>query len=295
MNLPEDVCNQALDAAAVDLVIGDLQEGTREAQVLLRAYQQCLLQLLRSANWNFTRKRATLQLLGDATGNTPNVGTAVVKPWVYEYALPPDCVKARFVPANVWPPNNLQVPGNISIPTTPIMTGLPNPQINRPQDVPAKFLVATDFNYPVEIVPNTEWWETPGISPEGRTVVLTNVYCADLVYTAYMRYPNVWDALFRAAFVSYLASEIVLPLAKDKKFGLVLRDKLVASVVEKLKQARIRDGDEGMPSANLSVDWMRTRTGGGGWGGTPWWGWGNSPGVFGYGWDMLSCSDGNTY
>ena len=113
-NLIADVVNQVLDAAGVDFTISDLEEGTLPAQKVLRAYGQCRDQLLRSANWAFARKEMHLTMLADATGQTPNVSTMTVLPWVYEYALPDDCMKARFVP---WGPQGLQAgipPGNIT-------------------------------------------------------------------------------------------------------------------------------------------------------------------------------------
>src|SRR5271157_2449661 len=129
-NQPTDIANAALDAAGVDFTLGDIEDGTRPAQVCLRAYWTCLRQLLRSVHWNFARKSEPLTLLADATGNTPNVGTQVVPPGTlnFEYAWPSDCMKMRFVPAN-WPgPNPGPASGNLTPPNpaSPIMTGLQN-------------------------------------------------------------------------------------------------------------------------------------------------------------------------
>jgi hypothetical protein len=292
MNLPTDVCQQAIDASGVDYLLGDIEDGSRPAQVLLRAYQQCLMQLLRGANWDFARKTSQLTLLADATGNTPAVGTMVPVPWVYEYEYPVDCTKARFIPWNYGvnpgaPSGNITPPN----PNSPTMTGLGNPQLTGNRIQPARFVIATDPNYPVAGAS----WETPGVSPQGRTVILTNVPRAILIYTARMDYPNVWDPLFRAAFVSYLASEIALPLAADKKFGLTMRAQNIAIAKAKIEQARIKDGNEGTYSSNLAVDWMAARwTGGAG-------GWGNNyvdgggPANMWGGWDSCGFSDGTAY
>ena len=91
---PTAIANQSLDAAGITFTLGDIEEGTRSAQVCLRAYRHCLQQLLRAAHWNFARKQAQMELLADASGQTPNVGTIVPAPWTYEYAYPPDCMKA---------------------------------------------------------------------------------------------------------------------------------------------------------------------------------------------------------
>jgi hypothetical protein len=293
-NLPSDIAQQAIDASGLDYLLGDIEDGSRPAQVILRAYQQCLSQLLRGANWDFARKTAPLTLLADATGNTPNVGTLVPVPWVYEYEYPIDCCKARVIPWNQGTQNPGIPPGNIIPPATPapIVTGLGNPQIGAGRIRPARFVIATDSNYP----PPAGSEDAPGVSPAGRTVVLTNVQSAYLIYTALILYPTQWDPLFRAALVSYLASEIALPLAKDKKFGMAMRQQNILVAKSKIEQARIRDGNEGFYSSDLRVDWMAARmTGGsGGWGNNSW-GDGGGPAVPWGGWDSCGFADGTAY
>jgi len=293
--LPEDIANQALDAAGVDMSIGSLQEGTRPAQVLLRAYGQCLRQLLRAAHWNFARTQTPLTLLADASGQTPNVGNQVPTPWSYEYAYPLNCMKVRFVP---WNPQSL-TPGvpskNISIPSTPLMTGLGQQPSCNMRLQPARFLEAMDTNY---LPPgNDPLPQNQGVSPQGRTVILTNVQNALVVYTALMNYPSNWDPIFRAAFVAYLASEIALPLAKDKKFGLTLRDQQIKIAQQKITQARLTDGNEGWFNNDIATDWMRDRnTGGGfGWGFGGWGGYGGGPGVWFNGWDQCNFGNSSSY
>jgi hypothetical protein len=307
-NLPADVVNQALDAAGIDLIIGDIEEGTREAKVCLRAYNECVRQLQRGAHWDFARQQAPMNLLADATGQTANVGTVVPQPFIYEYSYPVDCLKVRYVP---W--NNCEsgegIPGtglpplsltNYTTPNTPLTTG---GQGVSPQAfirmVPAPFLVTVDHNYPADTnQADSQWWEIPYSSPSGRTVILTNVKNAFCVYTMYMPYINMWDSLFRAAVVSYIASEVALPLARDKKFGLQVRSQLVAAVKAKLEQARITNGNEGKVSTDHLPDWIRNRGRGGGWGnegenlGGGWGGYGG--GGFG-GWDSVGFSDGSSF
>lgn len=288
---PTTVAQQALDAAGVDYTLGDIEDGTRQAQVILRAYERCLRQLLRAAHWNFARKTQRLVLLADATGNTPNVGTLVPVPWIYEYAYPIDCVKARFVPWNQSVQNPGIPTGNIapSDPTAPLMTGLSQPPLNGQRLVPARFVETTDAN---NLGPNPGH-ETPGLSPATRTVICTNVQNAELVYTCLQVYPSIWDELFRAGFVAYLASEIALPLSKDKKFALQLRAENIAIAKDKIMQARIADGNEGFFSSDIKVDWMQARGSGaralgfGQGGGGPGWWWG--------GFDSCGFSDGSAY
>lgn len=304
-----DIANQSLDAIGWPDVLGEIEDGSRHAQVVLRAYRECLKQLLRAAHWDMARKSVPLVLLADATGQTPNVGSIVPNPnFTFEYAYPADCVKARFVPFSPQS-NNVQVPSdNIYIPATPFVSVDPNaPQslnlaaspIWAGRIVPMRFLVATDYNYlpPSNPIP----WDTPGISPQGRTVILTNQRNAVLVYTALMLYPSNWDPMFRAAFVAYLAAEIALPVwAKtDRKFGLQMREAQLPIVRDKVVQARLSDGNEGgPPSSDIRVDWMDARfiggvgDGGGGWG--PGYG-AAGPGVLGYSFDTLALPSGSVF
>lgn len=293
---PAVICNRAIGQAGAgqEHFIGDIEEGTEAANLCLVHYMPVIEQLLRAAHWDFARKLAPLTMLGDRTGNTDNVGSLVMPPWTYEYAYPIDCMKARFVPVNgISQSLQPSTPsGNISLPTTPQTTG-GDPPLNSARLIPARFLVSTDFNYPVPA--GTQWWTQQGTGPDQRTVVLTNVNQASLVYTARMVYPNMWDSLFQAAVVAMLAAEIALPLAKDKRFGMQMRAQAIAVAKERVAEARIANGNEGWQQADISVDWMRARNSGA-WGNA--WGWGGGlagPGVLGYGWDSVGFGDAAAY
>jgi hypothetical protein len=296
MNLPTDVANQALDAIGSEIVLGDIEDGTREASVLLRAYRNCLMQLLRAANWDFARRTAPLSLLADATGQTPNVGTIVPVPWTYEYQYPIDCAKLRFVPYNQPGTQSPIPPGNIQISTAPQTTGTQQPPLFGQRLIPAPFVISQDNNYPPPA--GTINWEVQGVSPQGRTVILTNVQNAHAVYTSIVLYPSVWDPLFRNAMVAYLASEVTLALTKDKRLGLTLRAQQIQIAKEKLREARAVDGNEGWYSSDIRVDWMAARnTGGAWWNSTlgPGFGPGTGGGWWGGGFNSLSFSDGSAY
>lgn len=292
--LPVDVGNRALDSIGYPFTMGDLQEGTEAANICLRAYGPALRQLLRAANWNFARKCAPMNLLADATGQTANVGTKVVVPWIYEYSLPLDSMKIRFVPANPWQ-EPVPVTGNISLPEVPLTTGFNAAPWIGQRLVPARFLVATDFNYPPAAGADVS--SIQGVSYQSSTVVLTNVKCAQVVYTALITAPQVWDPGFQEAMVAYLAQQIALPVwaKKDRKFGIEVRTQQIAIAKAKIMQARVDDGREGHYAANLSVDWMRVRNSGG-WGyGYGGWGGPGELGVLGYGWDSCGFADGTAY
>ena len=267
--IPTAVVQQSLDAIGSDHLLGDIEDGTRESQVCLRAYRQCLMQLLRTAKWDFARREAPLVLLADGSGNTPNVGTYVVgNQYIYEYAYPPDCMRVRYIPQHRW--MNPGVPSNNIVPAnnaSPIVTGIGQPPYGPRRVMPARFVISNDANYPPP--PGEQSWQVQGISPQGRTVILTNVREAMVVYTYLCLYPSVWDSLFRAALVAFIASEIALPLTKDKKFGLAMRNEQMQIAKQKIVDARTADGNEAFATSDISVDWMNTRYSGGrnGWGG----------------------------
>lgn len=306
---PAMVVNRALDLLGrSDIVIGDLEEGTEGAKPALRAYGPALRQLLRSAPWAFARKQAPLTLLADATGQTPNVGTKVQAPWTYEYQYPADCVKARFLPWNTNPVSA----------SPPLMSGLNQPPLNSVRLIPAPFLVALDYTYPVggtacaltwDDIP--DWASTPGEGPEQRTVIYTNVppqpqgtdptIYPSLIYTALVLYPSQWDALFEEAMVNYLAQKLAISLVPDKKFAVTVRNQAIAVAKEMIAEARVISGNEaGYPqTTNSNPDWMRARNWGSGWysggyGIGAWGPYGSGIGSWGD-WDSIAFSNGSIF
>lgn len=278
MFTPTDICNEALDAIGVDAFLGDIEDGSREAQVCLRHYPVCLRQLLRSAHWNFARKQVPMVLLADATGQATTVSTTPIKPWIYEYSYPTDCLKVRFVPFRLDCANAQSIPF-----TTADQFAPPYGLRLRP----APYLIAQDVNFPPD--PGSDYSQVQGVSPQGRTVVLTNVKDAECVYTSLVLYPSEWDSLFRAALVAYLAQKIALVLVKDQKAGLVIRGQQIAMVKDAIGQARATDGNEGVHSVTHIPDWITGR-------------WVNGLASFsgdwdGHGlrWDQLSFADGSAY
>jgi len=258
---PEAVANEALEAAGIDFVIGQLTEGTTTAQKVLRKYRPCLSSMLRGAHWTFCRKESPLQLIADASGQTPNVGTIVPSNFLYSYALPADCAKVRYIPANLAginppiPTDNIVPPDD----TAPLTTGNPQPGWVGQRIVPTRFLVTNDTNYIPEGASNN----IQGVSPIGQTVICSNQQFARCVYTFYATYPNLWDELFRSAMVAFLASEIALTLAADKKFGVAMRDHNIAIAKDKIREARATNANEMWTSSDLQVDWVRARISGG--------------------------------
>lgn len=270
---PTGVANEALSASGVDLMLGDIQEGTDLANACLRHYYPALSQLLRTAGWNFARKFAPLTLVADATGQTANVGTSVpTTAFLYAYAYPTDCAFLRYIPWNpeITPP----VPATNIVPpdfSSPLVDGLNTQNAVPMGQIPARFLVSGDLNNLEEGASNVG----VGSSPISRTVICTNVRSAKAIYTFNATYPNLWSSQFREAMVAYLAALIVLKVNPDKKMGMTLRGQNIAIAKERIKAARVSEGKESWSSSDLSVDWMRFRNSGGG----RWNAWGLNSGV----------------
>lgn len=169
---PTAICNQALDAAGIETAIGDIEEGTRSADVCLRNYSECLRQLLRGAPWVFARKEAPLQLIADASGVT-SLNTLVPSGFVYSYSYPTDCAKVRYIPFQ--PLQQSPVPAGNIVPSnssSPSMTGTAPPWTGNTV-TPARFLVTADPNY---IFPGT------GINISGTSPTAQLIICTDVQY-----------------------------------------------------------------------------------------------------------------
>lgn len=258
MRTPTDVANDALDSIGAPATLSDIEEGSRAAQICLRAYRRCIPELLRAAPWQFARKQAPLTLLGDATGQNPNISTNVIKPWYFEYAYPTDCVKAIYIPFR---PITVPSPGNYAlnndIPQVPNMGSL---YFSGRQPMPSRYLITRDSNYPPPA--ESSWDQVQGVSMGGRTVVLSNVPNAEMVYTSLVLYPTEWDVLFYSAFVAFLASEIwgAFP---DLRGALAIRNIQIAVAKAKISEARAMSANEIPSVVDLAVDWLRFRNSGG--------------------------------
>lgn len=98
MTSSADIVNRSLNLAGCEITIGDLQEGTREAQIALRHYTQTVWALLRAQDHEFSRKIVALVV----TGNAAPPG------WTCEYGMPTDYLKVRSVIPVGYSANNPQ-------------------------------------------------------------------------------------------------------------------------------------------------------------------------------------------
>ena len=268
LSTPARIVNEAIDMIGQSgQIIGDIQDGTLVAETARRNYGQALRRLLRTAYWNFARQRTSLTLLGDSLAGTAiplGVSPQVEPPWAYAYAIPQDCVMARWVP---WNPTNAQPVNAQGIPLT---TGVSSVVAYNQQ--PAPFLVSSSNLYPIE-VGSPQWDQLPdlqrtfGVGPINREIILTNVSDACLVYTRFEPVIEMWDSLFRQALVQMMALAIAPVAIKDPKIRIAERDRLAASLKNTVDDARVATGREsGYPqSVDHTPVWISARSGG-------WWG-----------------------
>lgn len=295
LQAPSFIVNQALDriGADEDAILGDITDGTRVAETARRNYGQALRQLLRTAHWNFARKRATLTLLGDASAASALPVINQVEPgWLYAYAWPVDAVQGRWLP---WSPATAQ-------PTTP--SGLPlttgvSAATTQWNQVPGRFLVSSSNLYPIEIG-NQPWIQQPdlqrteGLGPVNRKIILTDCASADFVYTRLVTTIEEWDDSFREAMVMMMAMVLAPVALKDPKMRIEQMNRLVPALKNTVADARVTNGNEASwpQTTDFESSYIRGRNSGP-WGGAGWGRFGTGDG-FSCGWDSFSWS-GNSF
>lgn len=251
------VVNQALDEIRARATVTSINpsDGSKAGDIASRHYQPRIDALSRSAHWNCLRFQATLTMLKAALGTPENPqGTNPTPPlpWLYEYAWPstPFCLKPRFIV----PP--LNVVGGV-----PIMTnaGIAQPSLAVKSAIPFQVSIDTDSN------------------GNAIKVILCNIAQAQLVYTARITDPDLWDPQFLDAAVMTLAAWFCEPITGSDKLT-VQKVQLATGMIT---QARIADGNEGPTSTDNLPDWIRVRSG------SPDW----AP-VYTIGWDSISFPGG---
>ena len=264
LQTPATVANEAIDMLGQPgKILGDITDGTIVAEAARRFYGQGLRQLSRTAPWDFLRKQVKLVLLGDATTSSPapGVSTFVERPWGYAYAWPQDAVMGRWMP---WSPSGGQPEGSNGVPLTTggsaaVGYGL----------VPGRFLVGSSDQYPIE-TGFLDWDQLPdlqrteGVGPVSRKIILTNCCNAHFVYTRLEPVIEVWDSLFRQAFVTMLALALVQTAIDDPKERISQRDRLIPILRNAIADARVANGNEsGMPqSVDHQPPWITGRNAG---------------------------------
>jgi hypothetical protein len=248
-------------------------------------------ELLRGVHWNFARKQAPLTLLQDRTGvqsgQFVGTGTPGMSNFTYEYDYPIDCMQARFLPLNWFASSATPVP--------PLTTaGNAFSQWYQPV-TPAPFLITNDA-IPGLVGGITNWNQLPdfgnaqGHGIKSRVVVLTNVRNAQLVYTARIDEPNVWDPSFQQALAALLASRTATAIISDPKEAMAKQNAAIGIAKSTIADARQSNGNEGQQTADSLPDFIAVRGRG-----AAGWGMAQGPGILWNSWAAVSFADGSVY
>lgn len=233
---PVDVANMALDNIGARFSITSLSPPlpAPNAVTVARHFQSKIDALHRAAHWNCTRRQGNITLTRAAAGTPENPTGALTSPPVpyqYEYLYPADCLLARYLVPN---------PPGMDAVSPPIM---------------AAGYVATPWYSPDVGYPFAVGISTDPVSGAQIKVIWTNLEYAQLVYTARILDPDLWDPHFLIAATATLGAWLVNPLARNAE---VLKEQIqIASSV--ITQARISDGNEGTTSIDHVPDWMAVR------------------------------------
>src|SRR5579862_1338571 len=249
---PVTLCNLALSQIGSRAQVTSINpsDGTAAGDACSLLYQPTVDAFARAAHWNCLRfttgtkagqPPAPLTLLKAAAGTPENVNgsTLPVPPirWLYEYELPSDCLKARFLV-----PQITQQALNPPL-TTGTTTFLPASVGN----CAIPFVVAADLDQ----------------SGNEIQVLLTNIgtFLAGppaLVYTKRLQNIGLWDSQFLMGAKSALAAWLVNPL--NCSSAMMQQAMGIAKVM--LDAARISDGNEGPTTSDHEATWITARYGG---------------------------------
>lgn len=236
---PVQFCNLALSQSGSRAQVQSISpsDGTAAGDACTLLYQPTVDAFARGAHWNCLRFQASLTLLKAAAGTPENLdgaGPQPPQPWLYEYALPNDCLKARFV--------------------VPILQQRqPNPPLTTG---PSVVIAATIARYavPFLVAVDTDT-QTP---PNEAQVILTNLRGAQLVYTKRLANIALWDSQFVMGAKAALAAWLVPALSLNAQL-MALSIQIAKGTLD---SARITDGNEGPISQDHTPDWILIRGGG---------------------------------
>lgn len=222
-----DICNRALAEIAGRVSINTFDDASPAAFACKLNYDPMRQMLIRCAPWNFTRKPITLTQVGTAA-----LGT-VPFPWMFSYAYPADCLKFRYM---------LEIPWGWPFPTTPTSP----PQTGDTAFFPyfpasrrAPFLMSSDQ-------------DSHG---NPRRVLLTNLCQAIGTYSYDCTDVSQFDSTFEEALVAVLAEKLVMPVTGNAG----LKGTFIQLAKDRVLEARVADGNEGLPTTDHVPDWIGVR------------------------------------
>jgi hypothetical protein len=215
-------------------MISSLSESSVEARNCNLIYADTRDEVLSMAHWNFAKKTAYLSVLKQAPGTPGGVASATqwttdypAPPWLYEYAMPIDCIGMRSI---------TQQPVNAYVGTPFTSNGMASyPYFIGPG---AMFEVATDE-----------------VSSQQQNVILTNQYQAIGIYTMRVTNVGLFGAMFIEALVQALAAKLALALSGNVALAGAKFGQANAMII----QARANDANEGLTIIDNVPDWLAIR------------------------------------
>lgn len=219
-----DLCNRALGEIAGQVSISSFSENSPAAFACSLNYDPMRQMLLRAAPWNFARRQLALSQLG-----TANDGT-VAFPWMFSYLYPSDCLRFRYM---------LQVPNGWPFPTSSAVPQTGEPFFCYSASRRARFLPSGGQD----------------ANGNARKILLTNLSAAFGVYSYDCTDVSQFDASFSEALVSLLAEKLVMPVTGNAG----LKGTFIQLAKDRVMEARVADGNEGLPTTDSTPDWMTVR------------------------------------
>lgn len=210
------ICNLALSHLGDRGQITLLTENSREAFHCNFVYETARDALLRAYAWRFATK---YQALADL-GSPPS-------PWLYRYAYPQDCLKAR---------------------------ALVNPAAAVAATPGTVFFSERSTYYPGEMNEPVPFEIAAGDNLESR-VILTDLETATLEYTAAVTNPAAFPPDFTLTLSWFVAMEVAIPLSGNQK----LYQQAAAGFQAALLRASAQDAGEGYRSRSHTPDWLAAR------------------------------------
>jgi hypothetical protein len=213
-------------------------DGSNAADNASLIYTTRTQSLMRSAHWDCLKKQALLTVVKAAPGTPENPDGTITPtpplPWLYSYAYPSDCLKARYILPFT--------PMNATASTVPLTTAISA----MPMPISVGESVAFSIGY-----------DSDALGNPGR-VILTNMPQATLVYTANVSDPNFWDPNLIEAQTAYLAVWLCNAMTRSSP---LLHD-MIALSQNQISNARAMNGNEGTQIQDHVPDWIRIRGGG---------------------------------
>lgn len=207
------ICNRALLRVGQRQLIGDLAEATTPAQACNALYSMAVDEVLAEIPWRWATLRAALALLG--TNSPLN--------WAYIYALPSDCLTARYILDGTLLSTPFSSAGFDTLQTAP----------GREGRVP----FALKYN---------------AIS---GPVLLTDQENAGLVYVARVTVVPHFPPLFADALAWKLAAELALALPVKPQVGIAM----MQSYQQALARAAAADANQGQADVPPDAEHIRVR------------------------------------